>query len=157
MVANQLNMSEWTSIGRDWPLMKKTNAEDVKIGNTVIWNGGSTSKVVGIEPRGGASVKLIFEDNGLKHTRVKRKTSYMVVLENQPLEVKKEFDLFHTMKEMANKIITENIEKLEKEGKPLFKSTQWRHKVTGEITTVLNLSEMKNYEEIKDPEYDRIH
>ena len=142
-------------------IFQTTDAQDVCVSDTVIWNGGSTSEVVNIAPKGKKSLLITTRpihdkyessrDMDTEHDRTIRKTSWMIVLENQTEEVQKMMQVMWEIEKKLDEHSATKIDEITEGGtKPLFRSTRFRHKTTGEIVTVIPIMQMNEYEELDD-------
>ena len=140
-------------------IFQTTDAQDVCVGDTVIWNGGYASEVVKITPKGKKSLivttrairDISRKASETEHDRTLRKSSWMIVLSNQTEEIQK---LMRTKWEIEDKLdehVQSKIDEITENGtKPLFRSTRFRHKTTGEIVTQIPIMQMNEYEELDD-------
>jgi len=140
-------------------IFQTTDAQDVCVGDTVIWNEGYTSEVVNIAPKGKKSLlittrairDLSRKASETEHDRTIRKSSWMIVLGNQTEETQKMMRVMWEIQDKLDEHVEAKIDEITEGGtKPLFRSTRFRHKTTGEIATVIPIMQMNEYEKLDD-------
>lgn len=127
--------------------VKTTWAKDVQIGQTRVFNGGAMATVENVRKVGGHTW-IQTTQRGKTYDCEYPSDQWVVILEDQDESTQFAIDFDRRMRERMEKVVAERIAELEAKGEPLFSSTQFRHKETGHITTIVPLENINEYEKV---------
>ena len=128
--------------------VKTTWAKDVQVGQTRVFNGGYMSVIENVRNVGGSTWIQTTARNGKTYDTEYPSGQWVVILEDQDESTQFAIDFDRRMRERMEKVVAERIAELEAKGEPLFTSTQFRHKETGHITTIVPLENINEYEKV---------